>query len=297
MFDESDYNRWKAFSKKAWDSVGYYTTILLVITAGFFVMLSFWRATPKMNRDHIFDSMGVLDRRTEVEQIGQHGDAYGSINALFSGVAMVAAIGAILLQTFEFRHQRMELSLTNETNQERLAFDKSVHEYNVKQDRRERLELLAELMEEFHSDEILAARDGFVILERARRRYSIHDLLVNSIDPDQFLIPTWYWDNAIRDRDRKKFHLAAQNGRKLIDFYHRLMVMKIDSSELCHFAAVIRSQSKVLKEYVSAGEFAFPCLTPPWVFTIKTILSRVDSLYHNCDVYKTTLEQTGEITD
>jgi len=75
------------------------------------------------------------------------GDSYGAMNALFSGLAMVAAITAIAIQTFEFRHQRKELSITNDTHKERLAFDETVHLY-------ERSRHFAKLVSEFQHQEV-----------------------------------------------------------------------------------------------------------------------------------------------
>jgi hypothetical protein len=51
---------------------------------------------------------------TEWEQRGQFGDLFGSVNALFSGLAFAGLIYAILLQRQELGLQRRELQLQRE---------------------------------------------------------------------------------------------------------------------------------------------------------------------------------------
>ena len=74
---------------------------LLFLFSGVLVL---WIVTP------IVTSMFLTDWQTR----GQFGDVYGSINALFSGLAFAGVIVAILLQRQELILQRQELSLTRQ---------------------------------------------------------------------------------------------------------------------------------------------------------------------------------------
>jgi hypothetical protein len=73
------------------------------IVAGFFVgVLVLWIATP----------FAVKYLYSEMPERGQFGDLFGTINALFSGLAFVGIIAAILLQRQELQLQREELTAT-----------------------------------------------------------------------------------------------------------------------------------------------------------------------------------------
>ena len=63
-----------------------------------------WLLTPYLGR-LLFD---------ELAERGQFGDLFGSVNALFSGLAFVGLIFAILLQSQELALQRQELQLQRE---------------------------------------------------------------------------------------------------------------------------------------------------------------------------------------
>jgi hypothetical protein len=73
--------------------------ILVTVFGAIFVA---WIATP-------FVMLSLVNRLNEA---GTLGDLFGSINALFSGLAFAGVIVAILLQKEELRFQREELKLT-----------------------------------------------------------------------------------------------------------------------------------------------------------------------------------------
>ena len=52
------------------------------------------------------------------DNYGRFGDLFGSINALFSGLAFLGVIIAILLQRKELKDQRKELELTRKVHEE-----------------------------------------------------------------------------------------------------------------------------------------------------------------------------------
>jgi hypothetical protein len=74
----------------------------------------------------------VLCSDIEVKDAGPFGDAFGTINAFFSGAAFVGIIYTILLQQRELRLQRYELKLTrDELRRSAAAQEKSEHALNT----------------------------------------------------------------------------------------------------------------------------------------------------------------------
>jgi hypothetical protein len=67
-------------------------------------VIALWALTPAIS----FYFLGKMDER------GQFGDLFGSINALFSGLAFAGVVFAILLQRQELALQRQELSETRQ---------------------------------------------------------------------------------------------------------------------------------------------------------------------------------------
>lgn len=60
---------------------------------------------------------GVHSIEKSIERSGQYGDSFGAVNALFSGLAFVGVIVAILLQRQELQLQREELTKSVEAQQ------------------------------------------------------------------------------------------------------------------------------------------------------------------------------------
>ncbi|MBR1302168.1 hypothetical protein [Bradyrhizobium sp. AUGA SZCCT0042] len=86
-----------------WDEPSTTDPVRLGIKIGIAVVL-FWFATPFL----------VKWQYSEIAARGQFGDLFGSINALFSGLAFVGVIVAILMQKQELALQRRELSYTRQ---------------------------------------------------------------------------------------------------------------------------------------------------------------------------------------
>jgi hypothetical protein len=78
------------------------TRTALCVAAG---VVALWALTPFAMRLFVENDLGKL---------GQAGDLFGSVNALFSGLAFAGVIVAILLQREELTLQREELTLTRE---------------------------------------------------------------------------------------------------------------------------------------------------------------------------------------
>lgn len=66
-----------------------------------------------------FAFLAASEKRTEA--FGQFGDSFGVLNALFSGVALIGAIYAVILQRKDFRLTLKEYSETREANQKTAA--------------------------------------------------------------------------------------------------------------------------------------------------------------------------------
>ncbi len=69
-------------------------------------ILTVWALTPVV--------MSFILDHDDISKLGQAGDLFGSINALFSGLALAGVIVAILLQSKELALQRKELKWTRE---------------------------------------------------------------------------------------------------------------------------------------------------------------------------------------
>lgn len=65
--------------------------------------------------------------------LGTFGDTYGSLNTLFSGLAMVGVIAAIIMQKQELGHQREELVLGREQQERSVDAQKASEEALTKQ--------------------------------------------------------------------------------------------------------------------------------------------------------------------
>lgn len=72
-------------------------------------LLVVWSAAPFIVQWLLPKSFDVKSGTEALSNAGQFGDLYGSINALFSGFALVGVIAAIWLQSKELRLQRQEL--------------------------------------------------------------------------------------------------------------------------------------------------------------------------------------------
>ena len=66
------------------------------------------------------------------ENYGTFGDLFGSINALFSGLAFLGVICAILLQRKELKDQRKELELTRIAHQSTTKILEEQNEFQYK---------------------------------------------------------------------------------------------------------------------------------------------------------------------
>ena len=81
---------------------GYVFWIILIL------MIVVWVVYPKLIT-LIFPTAGL-----DPTERGVFGDMFGSLNALFSGIALVGVIYAVLMQRQELKLQRDELTLTRE---------------------------------------------------------------------------------------------------------------------------------------------------------------------------------------
>lgn len=124
-------------------------SIALIAIGASIAMLVIW-----LGASHIAQMLliarGFSDNEAiQLERQALWGDSFGSLNALFSGIAMVAAITAVMFQTVELGAQRREIGLqidemekANSTNSERLAFDKLVFSHNRQKDLQQGLSIL-----------------------------------------------------------------------------------------------------------------------------------------------------------
>lgn len=88
-----------------WDKYGRRTVLFSIVA-----IFAWWLIHPFINSGIVW----MLGQSNSPANQGTLGDSYGSLNSLFSGIAMIAAVTAVLIQTYEFRAQREELGLSRD---------------------------------------------------------------------------------------------------------------------------------------------------------------------------------------
>lgn len=116
--------------------IGAGLTAIIILTIAF--IITFWLLTPYLT--------SLVSIPTEY---GTFGDMFGSINALYSGMALGGVVIAILLQRKDLQLQFAEMRRAADAQEERLDFEKTHAKKHVALD----------LYNEFHSESMQLARE------------------------------------------------------------------------------------------------------------------------------------------
>ncbi|MHC2067583.1 hypothetical protein ACYFX5_08925 [Bremerella sp. T1] len=285
--------------KSFWDKHG-----RKIILGAFVFLFALWIIHPFIVSGMLF----IIGRNDTPANQGTLGDSYGGLNSLLSGIAMIAAVSAVLIQTFEFKAQREELGLSreqlrlqleemqqqreemsaaNKVNQIRLSFDKSVHEYSIRKD------FLA-LFDEFHSDEMKDAKNTVYWLKRTKKHNDIVPYILHALDPN--LAPSPHENFRPKDgitNDQVK--TSAKRALNLIAFYHRLAISQLEERYFAHFIESICDHREILEDYVLQSQSAFPTAAPPWTYTIPILIDKAVLMAHMSGKHQQLIKETAEV--
>jgi len=150
-----------------------------------------WIATPLI----LYKWMG------KYEQMGQFGDLFGSINALFSGLAFAGVISAILLQRHELELQRKELRRSSTAQDEaQKALNKSLYAQTFKvaleiieaPDVVKARGVIARNQHAFFQARHTWSEDCMIAAESVARTFeSVGTLIRRNLLPAEFIVETW----------------------------------------------------------------------------------------------------------
>lgn len=231
------------------------------------IMIVFWLYTLQITNGMVPDSAKVGNQPSLPGNTASLGDSYGATNALFSGLAMVAAITAIAIQTFEFRYQRKELSITNDTHRERLEFDRRVHAYE------RRLQIIA-MFQRYHDDELREAANSLCIDPRPHG-YSFQDTYRAAFDPG------WANEFIREESDHHKvdtFNLLVsdiQRGDRFLIYINDLSLMDLSDEELARWNGILKPLRGVLDRALISVAKSSQSIRPLWVTGVQDIVNRI----------------------
>lgn len=231
------------------------------------IMIVFWLYTLQITNGMVPDSAKVGNQPSLPGTTASLGDSYGATNALFSGLAMVAAITAIAIQTFEFRYQRKELSITNDTHRERLEFDRAVHEHA------RRLQQL-EMFREFSSDDL----QGAVLAITSDTRpngFEMKDAFLAAMDSD--------WEHQLLSENSESdlvlgLHACIRQFReaeKLLYFISDLSLLDLSDEELRRWNGILGPLVGILGAILHAETKSRQTIRPMWVNGVQDIVNRL----------------------
>lgn len=239
------WNEWLEDWKKWGIGNPHLVAVPVLSVLGLAAMIYQWWITP----DLIFKAHTAMEWTPDeaLERAGTYGDMFGVTNALFSGVAMVAAISAIILQIYEFSAQRQELELANNTHQDRLRFDKRVHDYA-------RGAKLSELIEEYHTNE--DTRDGLSVLELwIARRETLTQIAHDTYSDEgrEFIRQSANKINKSQaERDAEGRVRSARNVEVTMRFFDKLNMLQPNENELKIIEPLLKQYHGILRSYSEA---------------------------------------------
>ena len=271
---------WPAYNwLKSWRS--YMIGFLLCICLFAYIRYE-WHQVIKVNRELIMSKAHkAVDETKLLEQLALQGDAFGSVNAWFSGIAMLAAILAIVFQTFEFGHQREELSKTTQAHIDRLEFDRSVHGYQKSQDSFARRHLLIDQLQELDSERMTEAMEALNFLKRCED--NLEPLILNVIAPAVFPDAFKGWKPLGRGED-VIYKKRASQVLLLHGFLHRVALSKWNDEEFANFVSVIIRNDQILGRYANIAMDRFVPNPPPWAVSYEKVLDRAQLMTHTMKV-------------
>lgn len=262
MAEETDWQRRKRTKPSNWHLIFFPA---LAVLAGCF-MYQFWYFTP-YNVVRAHEDAGWTTEEAQKKQSG-YGDTFGAANALFSGFAMVAAVTAIFIQIFEFSAQRDELHQANIIHDDRLTFDKTVHDY----DRRVQMIIY---VNRFEKPGIQTVIDKVV-----------HENMFKGFDP-MIVIDAIFMKEAYQTLTSKMSHTEiaqfdaaikeASTIERITRFMNELSIFKPTDDELEYWRQSFEQLQNYLWLFIKSARNTDRVVAPIWVKGATEILERIDS--------------------
>lgn len=201
------------------------------------------------------------------------GDSYGATNALFSGIAMVAAITAVAFQVIELGGQRQEIRLqlkemkdANATNEQRLKLDQQVHGY-------ERSLAVVNLSREFNSDAIVTSRQQFTSLLAAE--YSFNDICIAAFNRGHEAEMLSSIETALEKDIFTKWTRLALGSEPFLHHLSEVASLDLSLEEIAPWAYVAIDHKDLLAAFVSGACECSDAFHPSWERGVTKLLSRV----------------------
>ncbi|WP_147274316.1 hypothetical protein [Bremerella cremea] len=248
-------NRWKSY--------------LVIATLGIAVLCYIryeWWQVVEMNRSMILEqSQRHIDESKGLEQIAQQGDAFGSVNAWFSGVAMLAAVLAIVFQAFEFSHQRDELAKSTQAHIDRLELDETLHFHS-------RRMIIIEFIRRLKSQEISNIINR--LWDRSLDKIDLKVAFALACDPKRRYQYKRNESAEVKAEIDAKVQLI-RDSEPLFNLMLEIGIFEPEGPELFYLLPVIQDTRHVLNEFFAASNGLDTIYIPLWVSAINRVFQDV----------------------
>lgn len=137
----------------------------------------------------VFYYVGVNHIHPVMEARGQFGDMFGGLNAIFSGLAFLGVIYAVLLQRTELELQRKELELTRKelarTAEAQELSQKELSKQAISLKATAKLNGLSALLQRYSSlrSDAYVSRDSYGAMEWNKKAQEVTKRIEDIIDP------------------------------------------------------------------------------------------------------------------
>lgn len=245
-----------------------------LIAIGIVILMGcIWGFTPEITRE-ILHARGFTESQAKlINYHAQWGDSFGATNALFSGIALVAAVTAVAFQVIELGGQRQEIRLqlqamkeANVTGDQRLKLDRQTYEY-------ERHLKLVSLLREFDSEEIEASRKQFAELDNAPFPYRDICRAAFSETIKTGIVDSF--DSVIEREQFIKWTECARNSEPFLRHLNEVCLFDPSPQEFMPWVRVVLDFQKLLLVFVSAACETTDVFHPTWESGVTTLIARV----------------------
>lgn len=216
---------------------------------------------------------------------GSYGDMFGSISSLFSGIAMVAAISAIVLQSFEFSAQREELSLqrsemvtANQMNSERLAFDQSNQAY-------QRRLVLIEQIAEMERLPLREHIERLVVLQRIEKLETVTlKCLTNTLPGGSWKLRGLASSAKRVLESTEEQYEAMLSAFAVLEFLHRVHLSEWTRKEFANFAPFILTHMDALDPIVQIVRQQKETPAPVWTVSFPLLSMEANMMHQEGEI-------------
>ncbi|PQO42292.1 hypothetical protein [Blastopirellula marina] len=259
------------------------------------LMLCVWYWSPDITRAMLVQRGIDDDQAKLLKNQAPWGDSYGATNALFSGIALVAAVTAVAFQVIELGGQRQEIRLqlkemekSNATNEERLTFDRATQEYHRRKD-------IFNLMREMEQPPL---RDDIGKLHKLMFVASFETYLADAIRKEQPPLPSR--ERSVHQYNEMSSKFEAMTGALAVvavfEYLHRVHLLECSDKELANFAPFILAQRHRLNRVLEITRSKDASSKPAWAYTVPELIQRCCQ-FSTSKVIEQLFASTGESED